>query len=132
MIRQALGQSSVSVRSKGTMQQTTVSCLERTESIYQFHQDFLCCQTKTTMIHDAILFSIHHDSKSLIGEFTLQCRQTVKFYERQIVLWVGIKNTCEKALVHLPFLSDYSWRETSIEKKKINHWFIHKFHRKMP
>lgn len=65
------------VRSKGTMQQPTVSYLERTESTQQFHQDFPCCQTKTAMIHAAILFSIHHDSKSFIGDFTPQCRQTL-------------------------------------------------------
>lgn len=76
MIIQALGQRSVSVRSKGTMQQPTLSYLERTESTQQFHQGFPCCQTKTTMIHAAILFSIHHDSELPSGKFTLQCRQT--------------------------------------------------------
>lgn len=76
MIIQALGQRSVSVRSKGTMQQPTLSYLERTESTQQFHQGFPCCQTKTTMIHAAILFSIHQDSELPSGKFTLQCRQT--------------------------------------------------------
>lgn len=37
---------------------------------------FPAAKTKTTMIHAAILFSIHHDSELPSGKFRLQCRQT--------------------------------------------------------
>lgn len=36
---------------------------------------FPAAKTKTTMIHAAILFSIHHDSELPSGKFRLQCRQ---------------------------------------------------------